>query len=105
MSSTRMVNHGTITGTRSWFMILPLNGFSLTRVKRRLHKRRKRVHESSSSRRKNEKLFTRTIHWNLENLVKIYHGIIELQHLIDPRQMVLQKMVRRIEEGTSAVLL
>ena len=37
------------------------------------------------------------IHWILENLVKIYHGVIELQHLIDPR--------RRVKEGTSAVLL
>ena len=38
-----------------------------------------------------QKLFTRTIDWNWENLVKIYHGIIEPQHLIGPRQMGLQK--------------
>ena len=30
-------------------------------------------------------------HWNLANLVKTYHGIIELQHLIDPRQMASLK--------------
>ena len=30
-----------------------------------------------------------TIHGNLTNFVKIYHGIIEPQHLIGPRQMVL----------------
>ena len=64
--------------------------------KQRLHKRRKRVCESPSSRRKNQKLFIRTIHWNLENLVKIYHGIIEPQHLMDPRRMVLLK--ERYEE-------
>ena len=38
-----------------------------------------------------QKLFIRTIDWNVENLVKIYHGIIEPQHLIDPRQMVLRR--------------
>ena len=31
------------------------------------------------------------VHWNLENLVKIYHGLIEPQHLIDPRQMASLK--------------
>ena len=29
--------------------------------------------------------------WSLANLVKMYHGIIELQHIIDPRQMALLK--------------
>ena len=29
--------------------------------------------------------------WNLSNLVKIYHGIIEHQHRTDPRRMVLLK--------------
>ena len=74
----RRVNHETITGALSLFKILPFN---------RLHKRRKRVYESFSTRRKNPKLFFRTIFWNLENPVKIYHGITELQHLIDPRQI------------------
>ena len=32
-----------------------------------------------------------TIHWNLTNLLKIHHGIIDLQHLIDLRRMGLQK--------------
>ena len=35
--------------------------------------------------------FGQLIHWTLENLVKIYHGILEPQHLIDPRQMALLK--------------
>ena len=47
-----------------------------------------KVHRSVA---KTEKLFVRTIHWNLENLVKIYRGIIELQHLIDPKRMALLK--------------
>ena len=29
-------------------------------------------------------------HWNLANLVKNYHGIIGLQHLIDQKQIELQ---------------
>ena len=50
--------------------------------------------------------FTLTLHWNLANVLKIYHGIIELRHLIDPRRMVLaEEAVRRVKEGTSAVLL
>ena len=40
--------------------------------------------------RKN-KLFIRTINWNLENLVKIYHGIIEIQRLVDPKRTALLK--------------
>ena len=32
-----------------------------------------------------------TIHWHLENLVKIYDGIIEFQRLIDPRRTALLK--------------
>ena len=73
----------------SLFKILPLNGPNPIRAKQRLHKRRKRVYESSSGHRNNQKLLKRTIHWNLENLVKICHGIIEPQHSIDPRRMVL----------------
>ena len=36
-------------------------------------------------------LYEQLIHWTLENLVKIYHGILEPQNLIDPRQMALLK--------------
>ena len=90
-SSTRRVNHGTITDMLSLFKILPLNGFILTCAKHKLLRKRKRVHESFSSHQKSQKSFTLTIHWKLANLVKIYHRIIELQHLIDPRQMALLK--------------
>ena len=53
------------------------------RVKQRLHKRRKRVYESSWSRHTSQKLFTQAIHWSLAHFVKIYRGIIELQHLTE----------------------
>ena len=65
--------------------VLPLNGDNLIRAKQKLPRRRTRVYESVSSRRKSRKSFTLTIHWNLANPVKIYHGIIELRHLIDLR--------------------
>ena len=41
--------------------------------------------------RENHKLFVHAIHWSLEDHVKIYHGINEPQHLVDPRQMALLK--------------
>ena len=50
-----------------------------------------RVYESFSSRHTRQKSCTLTINWNLENLVKTYHGIIVLQHSIDPRRMALLK--------------
>ena len=45
------MNQETITGTLSWFKILPLSGFNLIRVKQRLHMRRKEVFPNSWSRR------------------------------------------------------
>ena len=79
-SSTRMLNHGTITGTPSLFKNLPLNRFNHIRAKQRLLRRRTEVCASFSSRQKSRKSFTLTIHWNLANLVKIYHGITELHN-------------------------
>ena len=49
------------------------------------------VYESFSSRQKRRKSSTLTIHWNLAYPDKIYHGIIELRHLIDLRRLVLRK--------------
>ena len=44
---------------------------------------------NSWSRRTDRKLHTQTTRWNLGTHVKFYHGITALQHLIDPRRMVL----------------
>ena len=51
------VNLETITDTLSWYKILLLNGFSLTRVKRSLHMRRQEVCQNSWSRRTDRKLY------------------------------------------------
>ena len=71
-----------------------------------LLRRRKRVYESSSSRYKSHKLYFRSIHWNLENLVKIYPGITALQTLHQSETNgIAETGVRRVNEGSSAVLL
>ena len=48
----------------------------------------KSFYESASSRDKSRKSLTLTVQWNLANPVQIYHGIIELLHLMDLRRMV-----------------
>ena len=90
-SATKDVNLGTIIDTQSWYKILPLDGFSRTRAKQKLLRRRKEVYESFPSRLKSQKSFTQTILWILANPVKTYHGIIVLQRPIDPRRMALLK--------------
>ena len=56
-SSTKDVNLGTITDTLSRYKFSPLSGI---RVKPKLHRRRRRIYESSYSRRRTQKLFIRT---------------------------------------------
>ena len=70
-------------------MIQPLHGYNPTRVKQK-----QTSQETGKSSRKflepseKPKVILLTIHWNSANPVKIDHGIIELQHFIDPRQKV-----------------
>ena len=98
------MNLGTITDTLSWYKFSPLSGI---RVKTKLHKRRRRIYERSYSRRRSQKLFIRTIYYNLESIVKNYHGIIEQQlHFINQTQAesqnemyVEQKKRHRIDRG------
>ena len=62
--------------------------------------------KSSWNPRGNQKSFTLTIPSNSVKLVKISPGIIARLHHTDRRLMVLRKeQVRRVKEGTSAVLL
>ena len=100
------VNLETITDTQLWCKIWPLNGFNLIHAKRNVPRKHERVYESFLSRHKSQKLFTLTIRWNLEKLVKISPGIIARLHRIDPRRMVLlMERYAAQKEGTSAVLL
>ena len=62
------------------------------------------AHRAGTNRLQNKK--RKTINWNLADLVETYHGIIVLEHAIDPRQVVLLKeRCAELTEGTSAVLL
>ena len=87
----KTVNLETITDMQLWCKTWPLNGVDLTRVKQKLLRRWKGVYESFSNHQKSRESFTVTIHCNLANLVKIFHGIIKLLHPIDPRRMALLK--------------
>ena len=50
--------------------------------------------------------FTLTIPWNLANPVKNYPGIIVRRHHTDRKTHgIAERAVRRVKEGTSAVLL
>ena len=75
--------------------ILPLSGYNLIRVKWKLHRRRKGVYESFSSRRKSRKSFTLTSLWNHRT---------STPHRSETNG-IAERVVRRIKEGTSAVLL
>ena len=90
-SSMTIVNLKTITGTLSWYKILPFSGFNLVRAKQNLHMRQKKVCRKSWSRRTDRKLYIQTTRWNLGKHVKFYHEITALQNLVDPRQMASLK--------------
>ena len=101
----RRVNHGTMTSTLSLFKIMPLNGFNPIRAKQRLRRRRKRVCESSSSRRKNKS----NAHGQFVGIWKILRRSIMDHRTSTPHRSktngIAERAVRRVKEGTSAVLL
>ena len=62
--------------------------------------------KSSWNPRGNQKSFTLTIPWNSAKLVKISPGIIaRLHHTVSETNGIAERAVRRVKEGTSAVLL
>ena len=80
--------------------------FNLIRAKSKLLRRQKKTYQSSWSRRGNQKSFTLTFPWNLAKLVKIFPGIIVRQNFtVHKTNGIAERAVRRIKEGTSAVLL
>ena len=100
------MNLETITNLQWWCKTLLLNGFNLIRAKQTLHRKLKGACKSSWSRQGNQKSFTLTVHWILAKPVKIFPGIIVRQHHIKSETNgIAERAVRRIKEGTSAVLL
>ena len=101
----KKVNYATIIDTLLRFNIWPPNGSSHIRAKQKLLRKHKGACKSSWSRRGNQKSFTLTIPWNLAKPVKIFPGIILRRHHRLETNGIAERAVRRVKEGTSAVLL
>ena len=82
------MNQETIIDTLSWFKILPLNGSSLIRVKVKLYRIQKSLRKFLEPSGKPKVIYNDN---SLEfaNPVKVYHGIIGRQHLVDLRRVAL----------------
>ena len=84
--------------TTQWIQACP--------YKNKNHKKPKEACKSSWSQQGSQRSFTLTIPWNSAKLVKIIPGIIARLHHTDQRQnRIAERAVRRVKEGTSAVLL
>ena len=95
------VNLETVTATLSWYKILLLNGPSLISAKLRLLRKQKRAYKSFSSRHRRQKaIFS-------DNSLELLKSCEDLSWT--PRRSetkgIAERAVRRIKEGTSAVLL
>ena len=99
-----IANLETITDMQSWCRTSPPSGSRRTRAKPKLHKKPREGCKSSWNPRGILKSFTLTIPWNSVKLLKISPGIIARLHHTD-RRLVAERAVRRVKEGTSAVLL
>ena len=91
---------------QSWCRTWPPNGSRRIRAKQKLHRKHKEACKSSWSAIGNLKSFTLTIPWNSAKLVKISPGIIDTStpHRSETN-WIAERAVRRVKEGTSAVLL
>ena len=90
------MNLETITDTQSWYKIWPPNGSSRIRAKQKLLRKHKGACKSSWSRIRSLKSFSLTIPWNSAKPVNYARSEIN---------GIAERAVRRIREGTSAVLL
>ena len=104
--SVKVVNLETINDMQSWCKTWPPNGSSRIRAKQKLLRKPKRACKSSWSRIGSLKSFTLTIPWNLTRPVKIFPGIncTSTPHRSQTNGSA-ERAVRRVKEGTSAVLL
>ena len=89
---------------QSWCRTWPPNGSSRIRVKRQLHRKHREACKSSWNPRGSLKSFILTIPLNLAKLVKIFPGIIVRRHHTDQKNGIAERALRRVKEGTSAVL-
>ena len=99
------MNLETIIDMQSWCRTWPPNGSSHIRAKQKLLRKPKGACKSSWSQIGSPKSFTLKIPWNLARLVKIFLGIIVRQPHRSQTNGIVVRAVRRVKEGTSAVLL
>ena len=101
-----IANLETIIDMQSWCRTWPPNGSSRIRVEQKLRRKHKGACKISWSQIGSLKSFTLTVPWNLAKPVKIFPGIIVRQHHTDQdTNGIGERAVRRVKEGTSAVLL
>ena len=100
-----IANLETITDMQSWCRTQPQNGSRRIRAKPKLHKKPREACKSSWNPRGFLKSMTLTIPWNSAKLVKISPGIIARLHHRLETNGIAERPVRRVKEGTSAVLL
>ena len=103
--SMKEVNPRTTIGTLSCYKISPLSGYNLIRARTRIRRRRRRVYENFWSRHKSQKLFS-------DNSLEFGKSCEELSwnhRTSTPYRSetngIAERAIRRVEEGTSAVLL
>ena len=100
-----IANLETITDRQSWCRTQPLNGSKHIRAKQKLHRKHRGAGKSSWSQQGNPKSFTLTIPLNLAKLVKLsWNHCTSTPHRSETNG-IAQRAVRRVKEGTSAVLL
>ena len=85
----KSVNRETVTSMPSEYKAWPLKGCHRIRAEPRLLRKRNRVYGSFLEPTAMLKVIFLIIHCNLAKPVKSYPGIIVLQHLTVPRQMIL----------------
>ena len=103
--SVKIVNLETITDMQSWCRTWPLNGSSRIRAKQKLHRKPKEACKSSWKPTGSLQSFTLTILWNSAKPVKIsWNHCTSTPHRSETTR-IAERAVRRVKEGTSAVLL
>ena len=88
-----------------WYKIWQLSGSCRIRAKQKLLRKHKGACKSSWSPIGILKTFTLTTPWNVAKLVEIFPGIIARRHRTTETIGIAERPVRRVKEGTSAVLL
>ena len=105
-SSIRDVNPDTITGTLSWYKILPLSGFNLIRVKTKiLHETEKRLRKFLDPSQKTKVIYTdNSLEFGKSCEDLTWNHRTSTLHRSETND-IAARAFRRVEEGTSAVLL